>query len=93
MSWEKSNKIRKYRQIGEPLDQRQAIDAILNGDYLIVRGKPMHPSVLVNWSLTTLRCFCGWRAVYRAGITREWVLDQEAKAELDKEFAEAGETA
>jgi hypothetical protein len=66
---------------GEPITTVQwAVELILAGDYLMFRGKPMHPAVLANWSINQLR------SAIRGGWLRE---TRRNPARLPRESASA----
>lgn len=64
MSWE--IKPKKFVTGSKITDIHTAIDHLLAGKYLIVRGKPMHPRVLMNWSVATLRGAATYGTIYEA---------------------------
>lgn len=88
MSWNTRPRIRKYRQ-GERLDSLiAAVVAItLSDQYLFVRGKPYHPAVARNWSITQLNCLVRGGVAYIAELTPEWLQAEADKAEIAAEAA------
>lgn len=50
-------KQRKYLEGQRVQSMTEVLLAIDRGEYLMVRGKPTHPAVVVNYSVATLRGF------------------------------------
>lgn len=62
---------RKYMK-GKCLTTQEAVCAVLNGEYLIVHDRPMHPSWAISQQLATLNNSCRRNCVYESLITPEW---------------------
>jgi len=71
---------RKFRP-GEPFpNTREAVNAILNGEWVYHRHKPMHPSWASGWSVGLIRGFVG-RGDLRRAIITEYGQATHAKAQ------------
>lgn len=90
MSW--GARIRKYEPGSTIHDLQFLISELVTDNYVFVRGKAMHPAVVMNWSLTTLRCLTRGGVVQVARVTKEWkAVNERALSDArvnDDEFEE-----
>ena len=89
MAWSENKKLRKFTEGPVMRDVPALIDALMVGEYIMWRGKPMHTRVLSNWSFAMLMAnlHCG---MFRyAQINPIWQKIQDDNAAIaDMEFEE-----
>jgi hypothetical protein len=78
---------RKYLVGDRFADVHQAITAILAGEYLMLRGKPMHSAMLKNWPLIMIANNVAYGHLRWAVIDKPVSSDSSADC---PEFAEIG---
>lgn len=60
----------KFRP-GLPLGIVRLVMKLNRGEWVYLRGRPIHPNFMINMSVITLRIFC------RGGAIREAILNEE----------------
>jgi len=67
MRWQRSaSKPRKFVKGSQVLGIWEALQAIQEGRYMLFHNKPMHPSVLRNWSIVQIQSACRHGALHHA---------------------------
>lgn len=63
-----------------------AVTRILNREYLMLNGKPVHPSFLGSWHLFTLHGAVMRGAIHLTTINPAWIAPAEVDDELEIAF-------
>jgi hypothetical protein len=79
VSWGKP-KVKKYEAGSRIDDIHDLIDTLNAGSWIIVRGKPMHPTVLSNWSFASLQGLARGGQAFVANVTEAWEHEQKVES-------------